>query len=99
MATGSFNLKGLSKSSGGKPVLVNDLVTLNRSDDNPTINDMELLKSGTVIKNTEVGEYQSVSFSVAGQDTTPTGITWDGSHFWVVGFANDTVYKYTSAGV
>ena len=98
MATGSFNLKGLSKSSGGKPVLVNDLVTLNRSDDNPTINDMELLKSGTVIKNTEVGEYQNVSFSVASQENEPLGIAWDGTHFWVVGGNTDTVYKYTSAG-
>jgi hypothetical protein len=36
---------------------------------------------------------------VGSQDTTPQGITWDGTHFWVVGVTTDAVYKYTSAGV
>ena len=45
------------------------------------------------------GVYQSVSFSVAAQETQPQGITWDGTSFWVTGYDTDTVYKYNSAGV
>ena len=88
---------------GGKSVLINGVVTLNRSDDNPTINGMQFLKSGVV--RTDIinypdatqgvlGQYTGTSFSVAGQDTIPTGITWDGTHFRVVGSNTDTVYQY-----
>ena len=44
-------------------------------------------------------QYSGTSFSVAGQELNPRGITWDGLHFWVVGTSQDTVYQYTSAGV
>ena len=37
-------------------------------------------------------------FSVSSQETDPQGITWDGTHFWVLGDSTDTVYKYTSTG-
>ena len=39
----------------------------------------------------------SQSFSVSGQDTSPTGLFFkpDGSKMYVVGFANDKVYEYT----
>lgn len=41
--------------------------------------------------------YDSVSFSVATQETQPTdfAISSDGTEIYVVGLANDTVYKYT----
>jgi sugar lactone lactonase YvrE len=40
--------------------------------------------------------YDSVSFSVASQDTSPFGITFkdDGSKFYVIGNVNDTIYQY-----
>jgi DNA-binding beta-propeller fold protein YncE len=41
--------------------------------------------------------YDSVSFSVAGQDATPFGIAFnnDGSKMYILGFSNDTVFQYT----
>jgi hypothetical protein len=41
--------------------------------------------------------YDSISFSVAGQETTPTGIFFkpNGLTMYVVGNANDAVYQYT----
>ena len=43
--------------------------------------------------------YNSVSFSVASQDATPTGVFFksDGSKMYVVGSANDTIYQYSTA--
>ncbi|GAG60609.1 unnamed protein product, partial [marine sediment metagenome] len=35
-----------------------------------------------------------VHFDVGTEDTAPQGIMWDGSHFWMVGNANNEVYKY-----
>jgi sugar lactone lactonase YvrE len=41
--------------------------------------------------------YDSVSFSVASQETNPQGMFFkpDGTKVYVVGYANDTVYQYT----
>jgi 6-phosphogluconolactonase (cycloisomerase 2 family) len=41
--------------------------------------------------------YDSVSFSVAGQDTGPTGLAFsdDGTKMYVCGYQNDSVYQYT----
>ncbi len=41
--------------------------------------------------------YESISFSVAGQDATPNGITFrpNGLSMYVVGATNDNVYQYT----
>ena len=41
--------------------------------------------------------YDSVSFSVAGQDSSPAGIEFniDGTKMFIVAQANDTVYQYT----
>jgi len=41
--------------------------------------------------------YDSVSFSVAGQDTGPTGLAFsdDGTKMYVCGFQNDSIYQYT----
>ena len=65
----------------------------------------EWLKTGVIETNagvypdakkttTAAGVYTSISFSVAGQDSSPQGITWDGSGFWVLGNSTDFVYKY-----
>jgi len=41
--------------------------------------------------------YDSISFSVASQETTPYGMTLkpDGTKLYIVGYVNDTVYQYT----
>jgi sugar lactone lactonase YvrE len=41
--------------------------------------------------------YDSVSFSVSGQDATPIGIVFnnDGSKMYIMGFNNKTVFQYT----
>jgi len=43
--------------------------------------------------------YDSVSFSVATEDTIPQGIAFniDGTKMYMVGVANDTVYQYTTS--
>ena len=43
--------------------------------------------------------YSGVSFSLSAQTTNARGITWNGSHFFVVAQTANKVYKYTSAGV
>ena len=42
--------------------------------------------------------YTGKSFDISGQMSAGTGITYDGSDFWIVDFNSDTVYKYNSAG-
>ncbi|KKN00087.1 hypothetical protein LCGC14_1141340, partial [marine sediment metagenome] len=44
-------------------------------------------------------DYAGVHFDVGAQDSYSSGITWDGTNFWVVAFNTDEVYKYTAAGV
>jgi sugar lactone lactonase YvrE len=43
------------------------------------------------------GSYDSKSFSVGGQETTPQGLAFkdDGTKFYIVGVTNDTVYQYS----
>jgi len=45
--------------------------------------------------------YDSVSFSVASQDTSPYGIAFnnDGTKMYMVGAGNDSVYQYTTSGL
>ncbi len=43
--------------------------------------------------------YTSIHFDTNSEDTTPSGITWDGTFFWILGDQNNRVYKYTAAGV
>jgi hypothetical protein len=55
--------------------------------------------NAAVYKYNSSGVYQSVSFSVAAQETVPHGIAWDGTSFWVTGIVTDNVYKYNASGV
>ena len=54
---------------------------------------------GTVVPVLSVADftYDNVSFSVAGQDTTPTDITFntDGTKMYVLGNESDSVYQYS----
>ncbi|MES2668196.1 MAG: hypothetical protein V4644_00680, partial [Patescibacteria group bacterium] len=46
-----------------------------------------------------IGTYTGTSFDTNfSGNSTPRGITWDGTHFWVVDISDDEVYKYTAAG-
>ena len=47
--------------------------------------------------NVSTASYDSVSLSVSGQDTLPTGLAFntDGTKMYMVGLTNDTVYQYT----
>ena len=49
--------------------------------------------------NVGTAAYDSVSFLVSGQDTTPFSVTFkpDGTKMYILGFANDSVYQYTLA--
>jgi len=46
--------------------------------------------------NLSAASYDSISFGVGGQDTTPTGMAFnsDGSRMYVVGNTNNTIYQY-----
>jgi hypothetical protein len=92
---------------GGSASQINEVVLLNNTADLVTLSDgRKYLKGGTYETNlatypdasTSLG-YLGTSFYVGSQDTAPQGITWDGTHFWVIGYGTDAVYKYTSAGV
>jgi len=37
-------------------------------------------------------------FDLSEEDNSPTGITWDGDSFWVVGYDTKKVYRYDSIG-
>ena len=93
---------------GGKSVLINGVVTLNRYDDNPTINGMEFLKSGVVNSSTssypdatlsKVDQYTGSSFVTSGQDSAPIGIKSVSNSYWVAGTVTNRVYEYNSSGV
>jgi DNA-binding beta-propeller fold protein YncE len=47
--------------------------------------------------NVSTASYDSVSFSIASQDTTPTGLAFnnDGSKMYVIGQVTDSVYQYS----
>jgi len=64
-----------------------------------TISGADLVENGyvTAARSMTALGYNSVSFSVAGQDTTPLGIAFnnDGSKMYILGYTNDSVYQYT----
>ena len=92
---------------GGSASQINEVVTLNNSADIVTLSDERVYLKGGVFETT-LSTYPNaatsiadlgVTFNVTSQDTSPTGIAWDGTYFWVVGLTNYRVYKYNSAGV
>jgi len=60
---------------------------------NPPASGTPVLGSFTL----STASYDSVSFSVASQETSPTGVTFnsDGTKMYIVGTVNDTVYQYS----
>ena len=43
--------------------------------------------------------YTGISFSVNSEDTSPYGIVFDGTYFWIIGNSNDRCYKYNNSGI
>ena len=92
---------------GGSASQINEIVTLNNTADTVTLSDGRVyLKGGVYETNpstyplaTTGYQYTGFNFSVGTQATTPTGVTWDGTYYWVVGDDTNTAYKYTAAGV
>ena len=63
-----------------------------------TVNSDEIIRLFVLAKfNIATASYDSVSFSVAGQDTYPQGIAFnnDGSKMYMVGNDSDSVFQYT----
>ena len=62
-----------------------------------TIGDAPASGSVTVGYDISAASYDSVSFSVAGQDTFPAGLAFnnDGTKMYMVGTSSDSVYQYT----
>ena len=92
---------------GGSASQINEVVTLNNTADTVTLSDDRVYLKGGVFQTT-LSTYPNaassivdlgVTFNVTSEDTSPTGIAWDGTYFWVVGDTNNRVYKYNSAGV
>ena len=91
---------------GGSASQINEIVALSNTADTVTLGDGRVyLRSGLVSASSNYPlaatslRYLGTNFSVGAQDTTPKGLAWDGTHFWVIGGANDAVFKYTAAGV
>ena len=93
---------------GGSASQVNEVVILNNSANVVTLADGRVyLKAGVFEDDLSVYPDASTSkalvstFSTAASAVDPTGITWDGTSFWVVGgtYGNKNVVEYNTAGV
>jgi hypothetical protein len=65
------------------------------------INDSVYQYTLTIGFNLSTASYDSVSFSVAGQDATPTDVNFslDGTKMYVLGGSNNSVYQYLTGGI
>lgn len=74
-------------------------VTLTNPAASGTSSGATLLLTGGAASSYDIasGSYDSKSFSVASQDTVPTGVFFntDGTKMYITGNTNDTVYQYT----
>jgi hypothetical protein len=92
---------------GGSASQVNEIVNLNNDADTVTLDDERVYLKGGVYETTLSNyplaktslKYLGTNFSIAAQDTSPLGIAWDGTYFWVAGNNSTKVLKYNSSGV
>ena len=97
----------ISLGGGGSASQVNETIDINSAENLITLADGRVyLKGGVTDSDTATYPdastnvaYSGVSFSLSAQTTNARGITWNGSHFFVVAQTANKVYKYTSAGV
>src|SRR3989344_4560214 len=52
----------------------------------------------TLALNRNIFNYTGFNFSIADQETSPRGIAFNGTNFYIVGDTNDTVYEYNLTG-
>jgi len=90
---------------GGSASQINEVVTLNNTADTVTLADGRVYLKGGVFETNQstyplafLDMKEVLTFDVSLQDTNALGVTWDGTHYWVVGATNDRVYKYDAAG-
>ena len=100
----------ISLGGGGSASQVNDNKVINSVANSITTESGEVwLKSGVLSTDTTTypnatsllsgATYTNTNWSVASQITYPSGITWDGSFFWVCDrLPNGNVYKYNASG-
>ena len=97
----------LISAGGGSASQINEVVTLNNSANTVTLADGRVYLRGGVVETT-LSTYPlanagfknlGAGFSTSSQENNPSGLAWDGTHFWVCGFQNSTVYKYNTSGV
>tara|TARA_Y100000389_G_C17362518_1_gene464539 strand:+ start:129 stop:1001 length:873 start_codon:yes stop_codon:yes gene_type:complete len=92
---------------GGSASQIDEVVYLNNDADTVTLDDERVYLKGGVYETTVSTyplaktsfKYLGTNFTTAAQDTTPQGITWDGTYFWVGGSNSTKVLKYNSSGV
>ena len=97
----------ISLGGGGSASQINEVVTLNNGASTVTLADGRVyLKGGVFETNTSTyplanSSYQAagINFSVAAQETNPSGIAWDGNYFWVLGRSGQDLNKYSASGV
>lgn len=92
---------------GGSGIFINGVMPLNNFVDVYSSGGEVWLKSGVV--STDVDTYPDArviedvvytgeDYDLSGEMSTPGGICWDGTHFWIVGGPVDAVFQYTSNG-
>jgi hypothetical protein len=87
-----------------------DLIFKNSSDNGNTWSEQTLLTSDTesplvqargnniYVANRYSNVYDNWNFSTSSQDSSPRGVTFNGTYFWVVGLNNAKVYRYLANG-
>ena len=60
---------------------------------------VESNSEGWIARYTTAGVYAGTYIDLSSQTTSPRSAAWDGTHIHVSNYANNTVYKYTQAGV
>ena len=98
----------ISSGGGGSASQINEVVTLNNSDDIVTLADGRVYLKGGVFETT-LSTYPNayinkapvgINFSTASQGANPNGIAWDGNFFWVLfRQSGNNLFKYNSSGV
>lgn len=60
---------------------------------------VEANSEGWIARYTTAGVYAGTYIDLSSQTTSPRSAAWDGQHIHVSNYVNNTVYKYTQAGV
>jgi hypothetical protein len=97
----------ISLGGGGSASQVNETIDINSAENLITLEDGRVYLKGGVTSTdlttypdaTTTLAYSGFTFSVGAQDGEPQGVTSDGTYLWVLGSNNNSVFKYSMAGV